>query len=52
MPLIINELITSVETPAEHEEKSPQSSGSDDADKELFELIQINSEREERLSID
>jgi len=52
MPLIINELITEVETPAGPERESAEASGSEEAERRIRQWLALSLEREARLECD
>ena len=51
MPLIINELLTHIESPADHATQPATATGSDDAEQQVMEALALSMEREERLKI-
>ena len=52
MPLIINELVTHVEAPADHAAQPATATGLDEAEQQVMEALALSMEREERLKID
>ena len=52
MPLIISELITTVEQPEGADAASPEVTGLENLDAKTLGLIALSKEREERLQID
>lgn len=52
MPLIINELVTHVETPADPATQPATATGLDEAEQKVMEALALSMEREERLKID
>lgn len=52
MALIINELITVVETPAGPEREAPQASGGDELERKQRDWLELSREREARLNCD
>ncbi len=52
MPLIINELITTVEAPQGEQQAPVQAAGADEMQGRMVEQLKLNEEREERLSVD
>lgn len=52
MPLIINELLTHIESPADHSTQPTAATGSDEAEQHVMEALALSIEREERLKID
>lgn len=52
MPLIINELITHIETPQDSLTQLLMPTGVDKAEQRVYETLAVSQEREERLKID
>ncbi len=52
MPLIINEMITTVEKPEGDDEPLLQASGVQESEAKLVASLELNREREARLTID
>ena len=52
MPLVINELIATVESPQQPDQQSLVATSAEESEQKVMAVLALSNEREERLSVD